>query len=131
VSSDKYFRAVQYVGQLKERHRNGDGLSRDELLSAKELIDSAIHGPQCDNDLAILVLSEHDINKVIDDLYGYDISKLDLNKINPRQGTFLLGSLLAFVVSYADNHSIPWALFHALLGWAYLIYSVLRKYLSS
>ena len=32
------------------------------------------------------------------------------------------GSALAIVISYTSWHSIPWAIFHGFLGWAYVIY---------
>lgn len=32
------------------------------------------------------------------------------------------GSALAMVVSYTNWHSIPWAIFHGILGWFYVIY---------
>ena len=36
------------------------------------------------------------------------------------------GSCLAMVISYANWHSVGWAIFHGLLSWAYVIYYVLR-----
>lgn len=38
-----------------------------------------------------------------------------------------LGSLLAVLASWHRNHSILWAIFHAFLGWLYVIYYVLTK----
>ena len=35
------------------------------------------------------------------------------------------GSALAMVISYANWHSIGWAIFHGLLGWIYVIYFAL------
>lgn len=32
------------------------------------------------------------------------------------------GSVLAIVISYHAWTSIPWAIFHGLLGWLYVIY---------
>ena len=32
------------------------------------------------------------------------------------------GSALAMVTSYTSWHSIGWAIFHGLLGWAYVLY---------
>ena len=36
------------------------------------------------------------------------------------------GSCLAMVISYVTCNSIPWAIFHGLLGWRYVIYFMLR-----
>lgn len=36
-----------------------------------------------------------------------------------------LGSVIAAIVSYAHNGSVLWALFHAVLGWFYIIYAVM------
>lgn len=33
-----------------------------------------------------------------------------------------LGCILAVVISYAENHSILWAIFHGLCSWLYVIY---------
>ncbi len=35
------------------------------------------------------------------------------------------GTALAMVISYANWHSIGWAIFHGLLGWIYVIYFAL------
>jgi len=36
------------------------------------------------------------------------------------------GSCLAMVISYANWHSVGWAIFHGLLSWGYVIYYILR-----
>ncbi len=35
------------------------------------------------------------------------------------------GSALAISISYTNNHSIPWAIIHGILGWLYVIYVAL------
>ena len=35
---------------------------------------------------------------------------------------FGIGSLIAVVLSWDANHSIMWAIVHALLGWFYVLY---------
>ena len=37
------------------------------------------------------------------------------------------GSALAIAISYANNHSILWAIIHGILGWLYVIYFALCK----
>jgi len=37
------------------------------------------------------------------------------------------GSALAIAISYANNHSIPWAIIHGILGWLYVIYIALFR----
>jgi hypothetical protein len=37
-------------------------------------------------------------------------------------GGFGIGSLIAVVMSWEVNHSILWAIVHAILGWFYVIY---------
>jgi hypothetical protein len=32
------------------------------------------------------------------------------------------GSALAIAISYANNHSIPWAIIHGIFGWFYVLY---------
>ena len=36
------------------------------------------------------------------------------------------GSALAMVISYANWHSIPWAIFHGLISWVYVIYYAIK-----
>ncbi len=36
------------------------------------------------------------------------------------------GSALAMVISYANWHSVGWAILHGLMSWVYVIYYVLR-----
>ena len=35
------------------------------------------------------------------------------------------GSALAIAISYANNHSIPWAIIHGIFSWLYVIYVAL------
>ncbi|MBC9876071.1 hypothetical protein G8O24_01755 [Bradyrhizobium sp. INPA01-394B] len=35
------------------------------------------------------------------------------------------GSALAIAISYANNHSILWAIIHGILGWFYVIFAAL------
>lgn len=36
------------------------------------------------------------------------------------------GSALAMVVSFTTWHSIPWAIFHGILSWVYVIYYIFK-----
>lgn len=36
------------------------------------------------------------------------------------------GSALAMIVSYTAWNSIPWAVFHGLLGWVYVFYYAIK-----
>ena len=36
------------------------------------------------------------------------------------------GSALAMIISYANWHSVGWAILHGLLSWFYVIYYVIR-----
>ena len=36
------------------------------------------------------------------------------------------GSVLAIVISYANWHSIGWAILHGILSWVYVIYYAIR-----
>ena len=38
------------------------------------------------------------------------------------QVTIGIGSIIAIVISWGINHSVLWAIFHAFLGWIYVIY---------
>lgn len=37
------------------------------------------------------------------------------------------GCALAIAISYANNHSILWAMFHGVLSWVYVIYFAVFK----
>lgn len=43
------------------------------------------------------------------------------------QGGVGLGSLLAVVISWDRNHSILWAILHAICGWFYVLYFVIVR----
>jgi hypothetical protein len=49
-----------------------------------------------------------------------------VTNISIREG-FGFGSALAIAVSYANNHSIIWAIIHGLFSWLYVAYFVLLK----
>lgn len=36
------------------------------------------------------------------------------------------GSALAMVISYANWHSVGWAIIHGLMSWIYVIYYIIR-----
>ena len=36
------------------------------------------------------------------------------------------GSALAMVISYANWHSVLWAMIHGVMGWLYVIYYVIK-----
>ena len=38
-----------------------------------------------------------------------------------------IGSVIAIVASWSRNHSVLWAILHAILGWFYVIYYVLTR----
>ncbi len=43
-------------------------------------------------------------------------------------GGISIGSLVAFGISWYNNHDLMWAIFHAVCNWFYVIYFVLTKY---
>jgi len=45
---------------------------------------------------------------------------------NTAKAGISFGSCLAMVISYTAWHSIPWAIFHGLLSWIYVIYYILN-----
>lgn len=42
------------------------------------------------------------------------------------KGGLSFGAALAMVVSFGNWGSLPWAAFHGLLGWIYIVYYILR-----
>ena len=40
---------------------------------------------------------------------------------------YVLGSMIAIVISWSIHKSILWAIFHGILGWIYVIYYALTR----
>ena len=38
-----------------------------------------------------------------------------------------IGSIIAVILSYSLNHSVPWAILHIVLSWTYVIYAALAR----
>jgi hypothetical protein len=49
-----------------------------------------------------------------------------VTNVTIREG-FGFGSALAIAISYANNHSVVWAIIHGILSWLYVVYFVLFK----
>ena len=43
------------------------------------------------------------------------------------KGGIGIGSIIAIVASWSRNKSVLWAIFHAILGWFYVIYYVITR----
>ena len=52
-------------------------------------------------------------------------SKKDVINTSVKSG-ITFGSALAMVISYANWHSIGWAIIHGLMSWVYVIYYILK-----
>lgn len=62
-------------------------------------------------------------------------SSYEYKYVPPRQNKVVIketvkkgvsfGSVLAMIISYSAWNSIPWAIFHGLLGWVYVIYYII------
>ena len=63
-------------------------------------------------------------------IYGEDAKKERKTIIKFSAGTakngIKFGSALAMIISYVKWRSIGWAILHGMLGWAYVIYYVLK-----
>jgi hypothetical protein len=54
--------------------------------------------------------------------YGYEKSERNRKVESSIKKGISFGSCLAIVISYTAWNSIPWAIFHGLLSWVYVIY---------
>lgn len=54
----------------------------------------------------------------------YSKNKTIVNKTIKKVLSF--GSCLAMIISYTACQSIPWAIFHGLLSWVYVLYYILK-----
>lgn len=52
-------------------------------------------------------------------------SKKDVINTSVKSG-ITFGSALAMVISYANWHSVGWAIIHGLMSWVYVIYYILK-----
>lgn len=41
------------------------------------------------------------------------------------EGFTAFGCALAIAISYAANHSIPWAIFHGIFSWFFVLYAAI------
>jgi hypothetical protein len=46
---------------------------------------------------------------------------------NAARAGLTMGSTLAMVISWSENHSILWAIIHGVLSWLYVIYHALTR----
>ncbi len=46
---------------------------------------------------------------------------------NAARAGLTMGSTLAMVISWGENHSIIWAIIHGILSWLYVIYHALTR----
>ncbi|MEZ4909433.1 MAG: hypothetical protein R2774_01095 [Saprospiraceae bacterium] len=46
---------------------------------------------------------------------------------NGTMGGIGIGSVIAIVASWSRNHSVLWAILHAIMGWFYVIYYVITR----
>ena len=59
-------------------------------------------------------------------IYGKEKSKWHFSvRAQPEQAVEL-GMIIAAVISYVEWRSIGWAILHGLLGWAYVLYYIIR-----
>ena len=56
--------------------------------------------------------------------YYYSKNETIVNKTIKKGLSF--GSCLAMIISYTAWQSIPWAIFHGLLSWVYVLYHILK-----
>lgn len=52
-------------------------------------------------------------------------SKKEVINTSVKSG-ITFGSALAMVISYANWHSVGWAIIHGLMSWVYVIYYILK-----
>ncbi len=79
----------------------------------------------------IAIILETDINKII---YGEKqyMQATHIKSITNKtvKSGITFGTCLAMVISYVTWQSIPWAIFHGILGWFYVIYYLLKYSIS-
>lgn len=49
------------------------------------------------------------------------------NSSSGEADIYVLGSILAMIISMAENHSVVWAILHSLCSWFYVIYALIEK----
>jgi len=91
-------------------------ISVSELIAGKEK-ESNTKDSSNEADIALLSYK-------IEQLEKSQYSNVVTNKTVKTGISF--GSVLAMVISYAQWHSIGWAIFHGLMSWGYVIYYLIK-----
>ena len=66
-------------------------------------------------------------NDVHQNVKNVALNLRDLGESVGKIAFYLFGSSLAMVISYSQNHSIPWGIGHGLLSWVYVLYFAIFK----
>ena len=120
------------VGKNIKKYREQKGLTQEQLAEQLCVTRQAVSNwenektqPDVETLHKISCALECSVEELI---YGTQRKVTIINNINKKTVTegLSFGSALAIVISYVQWKSIGWAIFHGLLGWAYVIYYAIR-----
>ena len=118
------------VKQTIKQLRKAKGISQEQLAEQLHVTRQAVSNwengktqPDIETLTQIAEYFEVSVERLI---YGKEKSKWHFSvQARPEQAVEL-GMIIAAVISYVEWRSIGWAILHGLLGWAYVLYYIIR-----
>lgn len=120
---------MSQIGKNIKKYRSGKQITQDQLSARLNVTRQAVSNwetGKTEPDIETLTaLAEYFEISVEELIYGKP-KKINVSADNAVKTGVGFGTVLAMVISYTHWQSIGWAIVHGLLGWIYVIYSVIR-----
>ena len=119
------------IGKNIRHFRNERNMTQEELAARLNVTRQAVsnwENEKTQPDVETLGAIAQVLEVTMEDLI-YEGTKKKLHIKATSEGAktgVTLGAVLAVVISYVHWGSIPWAIFHGVLGWFYVIYHAIK-----
>lgn len=121
------------VGKNIKVIRSSANMTQDQLAEQLNVTRQAVsswENGRTEPDIETLQKISEVLNVTVEELiYGEKKTITDVAKntsVSIGKESIGMGAAIAIVISYVKWHSIGWAIFHGILGWAYVIYYVIK-----
>lgn len=118
------------VKQTIKQLRKAKGISQEQLAEQLHVTRQAVSNwengktqPDIETLTQIAEYFEVSVERLI---YGKEKTKWHFAVQKQPDNAIELGMIIAAVISYVEWRSIGWAILHGLLGWAYVLYYIIR-----
>ena len=118
------------VKQTIKQLRKAKGISQEQLAEQLHVTRQAVSNwengktqPDIETLTQIAEYFEVSVERLI---YGKEKTKWHFAVQKQPEQAVELGMIIAAVISYVEWRSIGWAILHGLLGWAYVLYYIIR-----